>query len=197
MEHAFSGVSLNLGRFMIERMRGVCRLEKINFPYGNIITSLVQKKGIWSSRYEADKVQSKDQAIYLGSLPKMGYKLDGERFVKTPKAGPGKESSLTTQPKVAPSQVLNEVIFNLLMRIYGKLTDQRARMQKIEEKVTELENVLQEKRKMQSEPAAADTSTTPSIAPTGQDAKSSAFQAEGHEPEVNQPRKSPPFQEVI
>ncbi|KAK6267995.1 hypothetical protein QUC31_012155 [Theobroma cacao] len=57
VEHAFSGVALNLGRFMIERMRGACRLEKINLPYGKIITSLVQKKGIWSSRYEVDKVK--------------------------------------------------------------------------------------------------------------------------------------------
>lgn len=65
MEHAFSGVSLNLGRFMIERMRGVCRLEKINLPYGNIITSLVQKKGIWSLRFEINKVKSRDQTIYL------------------------------------------------------------------------------------------------------------------------------------
>ncbi|WRX14565.1 hypothetical protein QQP08_007052 [Theobroma cacao] len=41
MEHAFNGNPLNLGRFMIERMKGACRLEKINLPYGNIITALV------------------------------------------------------------------------------------------------------------------------------------------------------------
>ncbi|WRX10466.1 Reverse transcriptase [Theobroma cacao] len=85
MEHAFSGVALNLGKFMIERMRGACRLEKINLPYEDIVTSLVQNKGIWSFRYEADKVKIRDQAIYLGSLPKMGYKLNGERYIKTPK----------------------------------------------------------------------------------------------------------------
>ncbi|WRX08842.1 hypothetical protein QQP08_001329 [Theobroma cacao] len=46
MEHAFDGVSLYLGRFMIEKMRSACRLDKVNLPYGNVITSLVQKKGI-------------------------------------------------------------------------------------------------------------------------------------------------------
>ncbi|WRX09989.1 hypothetical protein QQP08_002476 [Theobroma cacao] len=94
MEHAFNGSPLNLGRFMIERMREVYQLEKINLPYGNIITSLVQKKGIWSFRYELDKVKSRDQAIYLGSLLKMRYKLDREKFVKTPKVTPGGKSFL-------------------------------------------------------------------------------------------------------
>ncbi|WRX31618.1 Reverse transcriptase [Theobroma cacao] len=44
MEHAFNGMSLNLGRFMIEKMRSACRFDKVNLPYGNVITSLVQKK---------------------------------------------------------------------------------------------------------------------------------------------------------
>ncbi|WRX28299.1 hypothetical protein QQP08_020786 [Theobroma cacao] len=107
MEHAFSGVLLNLGKFMIGRMRGARRLENINLPYRNIITSLVQKKGIWSSRYEADKVKSRDQAIYLGSLPKMRYKLDGETFVKAPKVAPRKETSLPTHPEASSSQFSN------------------------------------------------------------------------------------------
>ncbi|EOX93840.1 Uncharacterized protein TCM_002789 [Theobroma cacao] len=161
MEHAFNGAPLNLGRFMIQRMRGVCRLEKINLPYGNIITSLVQKKGICSSRYESDKVKSRDQAIYLGSLPKMGYKLDGEKFVKTSKVTLRGESFL---PAV--------------------------RMQKIEEKLAELKKVLKEKGKMPTEPAATDTSTTTSPALARQDAEGFAFQAEGHKPKVDQPRKS-------
>ncbi|EOY19188.1 Uncharacterized protein TCM_044066 [Theobroma cacao] len=93
MEHAFSGTPLNLGRFMIERTTRVCRGDKINLPYGNVITYLVQKKGIWRSRYQMDSVKSRDQAFYLGSLPKMGYKLDGKRYVKTPKATSGKEFS--------------------------------------------------------------------------------------------------------
>ncbi|EOY08685.1 Uncharacterized protein TCM_023723 [Theobroma cacao] len=164
MKHAFSGVSLNLGRFMIERMRKACKLEKINLPYGNIITSLVRKKGIWSSRNKADKVKSRDQAIYLASLPKMGYKLDGETFVKTPKVAPRKKTSLPTHLEASSSQFSNEMLFNLFMRIDGKLTDQGVRMLKIEEKLTELENVLKEKEKPPSEPAAADTSATPSLA---------------------------------
>ncbi|WRX13590.1 Reverse transcriptase [Theobroma cacao] len=152
MEHAFSGVALNLGR------------------------------------YEADKVKTRDQAIYLGSLPKMGYKLDGERYIKTPKVGLGKESSLLAQPEAAPSQFSNEVIFNLLMRIDGKLIDQGARIQKIEERLIEMENKMKGKEKMPSELATTDSSTTPSLAPTEQEAE---VQAEGHEPEVEQPSKSP------
>ncbi|EOY03451.1 Uncharacterized protein TCM_018529 [Theobroma cacao] len=190
MEHAFSGVSLNLGRFMIERMKGACRLEKINLPYRNIITSLVPKKGIWSYRYEADKVKSRDQAIYLGSLPKMVYKLDEETFVKTPKVDPGKETSLHAHFEASSSQFSNEMLFNLLMRIDGKLTGQGVRMLKIEEKLAELETVLKEKGKIPSEPAVADTSVTPSLAEK-QGAKGSTFQAEGHEPEVDQPKKTP------
>ncbi|EOY09214.1 Uncharacterized protein TCM_024623 [Theobroma cacao] len=191
MEHAFNGAPLNLGKFMIERMRGVYRLEKINLSYGNMITSLVQKKEIWSSRYELDKVKSRDQAIYLGSLPKMGYKLDGEKFVKTPKVTLGGESSLPAQLEAAPSQLSNEMVFNLLMRMDGKLTNQAVRMQKIEEKLVELKNVLKEKGKMPHKLTATDISATSSPAPVGQDAEGSAFQVEGHEPEVDQPRKSP------
>ncbi|WRX27888.1 hypothetical protein QQP08_020375 [Theobroma cacao] len=63
MEHAFNGVSLNLGRFMIEKMRSACRLDKVNLPYGNVITSLVQKKGIWAKRYDMNLVKTRDQAI--------------------------------------------------------------------------------------------------------------------------------------
>ncbi|WRX11365.1 hypothetical protein QQP08_003852 [Theobroma cacao] len=44
MEHAFNGVALNMGRLIIEKMRGACKLDKVNLPYGNVITSLVQKK---------------------------------------------------------------------------------------------------------------------------------------------------------
>ncbi|WRX22572.1 hypothetical protein QQP08_015059 [Theobroma cacao] len=75
MEHAFNVALLNFGQFMIEKMRGPYQIDKVNLPYGYIITSLVTKKRIWSSRYELDQVKSKDQAIYLGSLPKMRYKL--------------------------------------------------------------------------------------------------------------------------
>ncbi|EOY00268.1 Uncharacterized protein TCM_010097 [Theobroma cacao] len=122
-----------------------------------------------------DLVKSKDQAIYLGSLPKMGYKLDGEKYVKTPKAPSGKESSLIAQPETVSSQFSNEILFTLLMRMDGKLTDQGVRMLKIEEKLVELEKVLKEKGKMPIEPAATDTSATPSPTPTGQDAEGSTF----------------------
>ncbi|WRX25991.1 hypothetical protein QQP08_018478 [Theobroma cacao] len=43
MEHAFNAAPLNLGRFMIKRMRGACQIDKVNLPYGNIISSLVKK----------------------------------------------------------------------------------------------------------------------------------------------------------
>ncbi|EOY19423.1 Uncharacterized protein TCM_044513 [Theobroma cacao] len=62
MKHAFNGTPLNLGRFMVKRMRRACIKDKINLPYGNIITSLVQKKGIWCSKYETDKQYKKDIA---------------------------------------------------------------------------------------------------------------------------------------
>ncbi|WRX23084.1 Reverse transcriptase [Theobroma cacao] len=75
--------------------------------------------------------------------------------------------------------------------IDGKLTDQGVRMQKIEKKLAKLENVLKEKGKMPSEHVVANTFATPSPAPAGQDAEGSTFQAEGHESEVDQPRKSP------
>ncbi|EOY32381.1 Uncharacterized protein TCM_040266 [Theobroma cacao] len=110
-------------------------------------------------------VKTRDQAIYFGSLSKMGYKLDGERFIKTLKAGPRKESTLPAQLEGVLSQFSNKIIFNLLMRIDGKLTNQGAIIQKIEERLTEIERAMKEKEKMSSEPAVADTSVTPSNAP--------------------------------
>ncbi|WRX14200.1 Reverse transcriptase domain - like 10 [Theobroma cacao] len=160
MEHAFNGVALNVGKFMIEKMRGACKLEKINLHYGNVITSLVQKKGVRAKRYEFDMVKNKDQTIYLGSLPKMGYKLDGEKFTKTPKV-----SAIPAPTKAPSSQFSSEMIFNLLMRIDRKLTDQGAKLWKIEEKITELENELKGKEKP-SEPAIAVSFETPSASPT-------------------------------
>ncbi|WRX29158.1 hypothetical protein QQP08_021645 [Theobroma cacao] len=139
MEHAFNGVSLNLERFMIEKMRSAYRLDKVNPSYGNVITSLVQKKGIWAKRYDMDLVKTRDQAIYYGSLIKMGFS--------------------------------NEMIFNLLIRIDGKLTDQGVNLQKMEDKITELENKLKEKENMGSEPVATDSFAISSTAPTQQGAK--------------------------
>ncbi|WRX30248.1 Reverse transcriptase [Theobroma cacao] len=176
MEHAFNGVALNIGKFMIEKMRGACKLDKVNLPYGNVITSLVKKKGVWAKRYEMDMVKTRDQAIYYGSLIKMGYKLDGEKFTKTP------EVFAIPAPTEGPSsQFSSEMIFNLLMRIDGKLTDQGARLQKIEEKLAELENELKEKEKP-SKPTAVDSSETPSASPTQQGAESSSLQVEGSDP---------------
>ncbi|WRX15309.1 Reverse transcriptase [Theobroma cacao] len=117
MEHAFNGVSLNLGRFMIEKMRSAYRLDKVNLPCGNVITSLVQKKGIWAKKYDINLVKTRDQAIYYGNLIKKGYVLDGEKFLKTSKTGPRKNHNLPAQPEEAPFRFSNEIIFNLLMRI--------------------------------------------------------------------------------
>lgn len=87
-------------------------------------------------------VKNRDQAIYLGSLTKMGYKMDGEKFTKTPKV-----STIPTPTEAPSSYFSSEMIFNLLMRIDGKLTNQGARLQKIEEKIAELENELKGKEK--------------------------------------------------
>ncbi|WRX08785.1 hypothetical protein QQP08_001272 [Theobroma cacao] len=184
MEHAFNKVPLNLGRFMIEKMRSACKLDKVNLPYGNVITSLVQKNGIWAKRYDLDLVKTRDQAIYYGSLVKMGYILDGERFIKIPKIGPRKEHSLPAQPEEAPSRFSNEVIFNLLMMINGKLTDQGDKIQKIEEKITELENKLKEKESIPSELVVADNSATSSIALAQQGAEGSVEPVEKSAPHV-------------
>ncbi|XP_017984324.1 PREDICTED: uncharacterized protein LOC108663620 [Theobroma cacao] len=113
----------------------------------------------------------------------MGYKLDGETFVKTPKVALRKKASLPAHPEVSLSQFSNEMLFNLLMRINGKLTNQAVRMEKIEGKMAESEKMLEEKGKMPIEPTAVDSSVTPSLAPVRQGAEGSVFQAEGHEPE--------------
>ncbi|XP_017976403.1 PREDICTED: altered inheritance of mitochondria protein 21-like [Theobroma cacao] len=165
-------------------MRSACRLDKVNLPYGNVITSCVQKKEIWEKSYHMDLVKTKDHAIYYGSLVKMGYILDGERFIKTPKTGPRKKHNLPAQPKEAPSRFSNEVIFNLLMRIDGKLTDQGENIQKIEERVTKLENKLKEKENMPSEPMAVNSSATSSTAPAQQGAEGSAEPVEKSSPHV-------------
>ncbi|XP_017972719.1 PREDICTED: uncharacterized protein LOC108661215 [Theobroma cacao] len=131
-----------------------------------------------------DLVKTRDQAIHYGSLVKMGYVLDGERFIKTSKIGPRKEHSLPTQSEGASSRFSNEVIFNLLMRIDGKLTDQGEKLQKVEEKITELENKLKEKESMPSEPVAADNSTTSSTTLAQQGAIGLAKSAEKFAPHV-------------
>ncbi|WRX20682.1 Reverse transcriptase [Theobroma cacao] len=59
-------------------------------------------------------------------------------------------------------QILNEVIFNIFLRIEGKLTDQGERLQNIEEKIIKLENDLKKKEKEPFKLVAADTSATPS-----------------------------------
>ncbi|WRX24196.1 zinc finger protein [Theobroma cacao] len=184
MEHAFNGVYLNMGRYMIEKMRSACRLDKVNLPYGNVITFLVQNKGIWAKMYDMDLVKPRDQTIYYGSLVKMGYVLDGERFIKTPKAGIRKEHSLLAQPEKASFIFSNEVIFNLLIRIDGKLTNQGEKLQKIEEKIIELENKLKKKENIPSEPVVADNSATSSTAPAQQGAEGSAKLVEKSAPHV-------------
>ncbi|WRX18656.1 zinc finger protein [Theobroma cacao] len=143
-----------------------------------------EKKGIWAKRYDMDLVKTRDQAIYYGSLVKIGYILDGKRFIKTPKTSPRKEHSLPVKPEEAPSRFSNEEIFNLLMMIDGKLTDQGEKIQKIEEKITELENKLKEKENMPSELVAADSSATSNIAPAQQGDKGSVEAVEKSAPYV-------------
>ncbi|WRX11770.1 hypothetical protein QQP08_004257 [Theobroma cacao] len=46
MEHASNAAPINLGQFMIERMRRAYRIDKVNLSYGNTITKLVKKKGM-------------------------------------------------------------------------------------------------------------------------------------------------------
>ncbi|EOX94103.1 Integrase, catalytic region, Zinc finger, CCHC-type, Peptidase aspartic, catalytic-like protein [Theobroma cacao] len=136
------------------------------------------KKGIWVKRYDMDLVKARDQAIHYGSLIKMGYVLDGDKFMKTFKSGLRKDRSVLVQLEEAPSRFSSKMIFNLLMRIDGKLTDQGVKLQKMEDKITELENKLKEKEKMASEPVVVHSSVTSYTAPAQQGAKGSAEPAE-------------------
>ncbi|XP_021297276.1 uncharacterized protein LOC110426385 [Herrania umbratica] len=136
-----------------------------------------------------DQVRRRDQAIYLGSLPKMGYKLYGETFVKTSKDAQRDEQATSDQATTTPSQISNEMILNLLMRIDGKLIDQSAKIEKIEEKLQELENLMKNKRKSPLGSTTKHASTTPSQTPTGQVSDSPNFQAEGNEPKPDSAKK--------
>lgn len=91
IEFALNATYLNLGSFIVERMKGTCHGEKISLAYGNIITSLVRKKGIWSLRYQVDKVKNKDQPISFGWSTKNGIQTRRRKFMKTPKDIPRNE----------------------------------------------------------------------------------------------------------
>lgn len=121
----------------------------------------------------------------------MGFKLEGEKFIKTPKDTSRDENPTSAQTKATPSQISNEMILNLLMRIDGKLTDQSARIQKIEDNLQELGNLMKEKGKSPFGPTTEDLSAAPSLAIARQTAENPAFQVEGDEPESIPARKQP------
>ncbi|WRX11048.1 Reverse transcriptase [Theobroma cacao] len=70
------------------------------------------------------------------------------------------------------------------IEIDGKPTDQGEKLQKVEEKITELENNLKEQESMPSESVAADNSTISSTTPTQQGAEGSAKSIEKSTPHV-------------
>ncbi|XP_021299993.1 uncharacterized protein LOC110428491 [Herrania umbratica] len=138
-----------------------------------------------------DQVKSKDQTIYLGSLPKMGYKMYGEKFFKTSRDTQKDEQATPIQRTTTPSQNSNEMILNILMRIDEKLTDQYARIEKIEENLQDLGNLMKDKKKSPSSPTPEHTPAAPSLTSTGQASENSDFQAEDNAPESGLVRKSP------
>ncbi|XP_017973383.1 PREDICTED: uncharacterized protein LOC108661398 [Theobroma cacao] len=73
------------------------------------------------------------------------------------------------------------MILNLLMRIDGKLTGQFSKIQKIKDKLKELESVIKEKGKSTTNPTTEDTSAIVTLTPVEQAAESPAFQLEGTE----------------
>ncbi|EOY17401.1 Uncharacterized protein TCM_036565 [Theobroma cacao] len=45
MESMFNDIPLNVGKYMIERIKGTLLRDKANLPYSNIILALIKKKG--------------------------------------------------------------------------------------------------------------------------------------------------------
>lgn len=114
-------------------------------PYGNIISDLVKKKGIWRIRFQVNLRRNKDQGIFLGSVLKMGYKLENNECIKFIRGTP---LPPTTETLSTLSSIVNQpphqsvMIFNLFMRIDGKLIEQVVKITKIEEKLHQLETLF-------------------------------------------------------
>ncbi|EOY04707.1 Uncharacterized protein TCM_019898 [Theobroma cacao] len=75
MEAVFNEIPLNVGRYMVERIRTTTLGDKANLPCGNIFTALAKNNRIWNVRFQYNFTTNKDQGIFLGSVLKMGYKI--------------------------------------------------------------------------------------------------------------------------
>lgn len=75
----------------------------------------------------------------------MGYKLELNEFIKTLKgivAHSRMDTFSTPFSRVSQSFIQNDMIFNLLIRIDGKLTKQGEKIMKIDKKLQNLENLV-------------------------------------------------------
>ncbi|EOY21501.1 Uncharacterized protein TCM_013170 [Theobroma cacao] len=145
MEAVFNEITQNVGRYMVKRIKTTTLRDKANLSYGNIITTLVKKKRIWSGRFQYDLMKNKDQGIFLGSVLKMGHKIEKNECIKITKGtplAPSTGSHSTPFTRVSQLLLQSDMMLNLLMRIDGKLTDQAEKMEKIQEKLQQLEALL-------------------------------------------------------
>ncbi|EOY08010.1 Uncharacterized protein TCM_022331 [Theobroma cacao] len=70
METIESQFGVNIAEYMIMRIRQVVMREETTLPYGNISSTLVKKKGIWSNRYLANWTSHKPRNLSFRWLVK-------------------------------------------------------------------------------------------------------------------------------
>ncbi|EOY21838.1 Uncharacterized protein TCM_013978 [Theobroma cacao] len=121
METIESQFYVNIVEYMIMRMRQVAMREETTLPYGNIISTLVKKKGIWSNRYLADWTSRRPRTLSFRWLVKRGYDLSLDEplnSVESSSVHPAHDTP-SRQPSRVP--VSNDVMYNMLLRIDEKL----------------------------------------------------------------------------
>ncbi|EOX99078.1 Uncharacterized protein TCM_007693 [Theobroma cacao] len=118
------------------------RLEETTLPYENIISALVKKKLIWNNKYLADWTSHRPHNLSFPWLVKRGYDLSLDEPLNSVEGNPVHPAYDTSFKQLSRVLVSNDVMYNMLMRIDEKLSNQTARIHALELRIQNVENLL-------------------------------------------------------